>query len=285
MTRLLIRFLRDVRLVPIVLVAIVSLFALKTLGLLLDGGYLFDNVAGQTTDGADVTGAVTDRRGADVPASAPSAAPTKSMGAADVQLSGCDRRGRCSAQRASRGRRQTRGGRGKAAGDQAYSERHANPARHDHPLSPAERAVLESLQKRRTELDARAHDLDIREDLVKGAEKRLEGRIAELKELESRVDDAVQRKDEAQAAGFKNVVTMYENMKAKDAAKIFDGLDMKVLFDVAKAINPRTMSEILAQMQPDAAQRLTTALAARPGPKDQPQTADLPKIEGRPTAN
>ena len=33
------RWLRDFRLIPIVLIAIGSLFALKTVGLLLDGGY------------------------------------------------------------------------------------------------------------------------------------------------------------------------------------------------------------------------------------------------------
>ena len=32
---------------------------------------------------------------------------------------------------------------------------------------------------------------------------------------------------------------MYENMKAKDAAKIFDRLDIKVLIEVATQIKPR----------------------------------------------
>jgi flagellar motility protein MotE (MotC chaperone) len=86
-------------------------------------------------------------------------------------------------------------------------------------------------------------------------------------------------------AQFKKVVTMYENMKAKDAAKIFDGLDMTVLLDVAKEINPRRMSDILALMTPENAQRLTIELAARAAQKDQPQAAELPKIQGRPTPN
>ena len=80
-----------------------------------------------------------------------------------------------------------------------------------------------------------------------------------------------------------NVVSMYENMKAKDAAKIFDRLDMKVLVEVATQLNPRRMSDVLAQMSPEAAERLTVELAARP--KDKSNPADLPKIEGRPLAN
>ncbi len=56
---------------------------------------------------------------------------------------------------------------------------------------------------------------------------------------------------------------MYENMKSKDAARILDRLDMKILVDVATQINPRKMSEILAQMTPEAAERLTVELARR----------------------
>ncbi len=77
---------------------------------------------------------------------------------------------------------------------------------------------------------------------------------------------------------------MYENMKAKEAAKIFDRLDIKVLLEVATQINPRRMSDILAQMTPEAAERLTVELAARRGRRRTTvNPADLPKIEGRPT--
>ena len=58
---------------------------------------------------------------------------------------------------------------------------------------------------------------------------------------------------------------MYENMKPKDAARIFDRLDMKILVDVSTQMNPRKMSDILAQMSPDAAERLTVRLANRAG--------------------
>ena len=151
------------------------------------------------------------------------------------------------------------------------------------PTSPAERAILERLQERRNEIEARARELDMRENLIKGAEKRIEARIAEaFKELEGRVAASVQQKDENEAQRFKNLVTMYENMKAKDAAKIFDRLDLRILVDVATQLNPRRMSDILAQMTAESAEHLTVELAARAANKD--KTAQLPKIEGRPTA-
>ena len=147
--------------------------------------------------------------------------------------------------------------------------------------SPAERAILERLQERRTELDARARELEMRESLMKAAEKRLEGRVAELKELEARINNTVQAKEESEAARFKNLVTMYENMKAKEAAKIFDRLDIRVLFEVATQIKPRRMSDILAQMSPEAAERLTRG--ARRASRQGQAGAELPKIEGKPS--
>lgn len=151
------------------------------------------------------------------------------------------------------------------------------------PSSPAERAILERLQERRQEIEARARELEIRDGLLKAAEMRLEARVAELKALEARVAAATQGKDGSDAARFKGLVSMYENMKPKDAAKIFDRLDLTVLVQVTNLINPRKMSDILGQMSADAAERLTVELASRAGKNDRPaNTADLPKIEGRP---
>jgi flagellar motility protein MotE (MotC chaperone) len=77
---------------------------------------------------------------------------------------------------------------------------------------------------------------------------------------------------------------MYESMKAKEAARIFDRLDLRILVEVATLMNPRRLSDILAQMTPQAAERLTVELATRSNntPEKPPAVSDLPKIEGRP---
>ncbi len=148
--------------------------------------------------------------------------------------------------------------------------------------SAAERALLERLSARRQELDKRARELDIREGLIAEAEKRIEAKLSEIKEGEAQLATAAEKKDEAEIARFKGLVTMYENMKPRDAAKIFDRLDMSVLLEVASQVNPRTMSEVMAQMQPDMAERLTVELASRAKAAAKPG-GELPKIEGRPT--
>lgn len=150
--------------------------------------------------------------------------------------------------------------------------------------SGAEREILQRLQQRREELDKRGRELDIRENMVKAAEQRISAHLAEIKEVEGRIKTETVQKDKAAADRFKGLVTMYESMKARDAAKIFNGLDMDVLIKVASAMNPRTMADIMAQMSPDVAQRLTMALASKAqGPAKIEGAAELPKIEGKPT--
>jgi flagellar motility protein MotE (MotC chaperone) len=150
------------------------------------------------------------------------------------------------------------------------------------PSSPAERAILERLQERRREIEARGREMEIRDGLLKAAEMRLETRIAELKALEARVASAVQAKDDADSSRFKSLVTMYENMKPRDAAKVFDRLDLTILVQVTSLINPRKMSDILGLMSPEVAERLTVELAARATGEKPATAAELPKIQGRP---
>lgn len=148
--------------------------------------------------------------------------------------------------------------------------------------SPAERALLGRLQDRRETLDNRNKELDMRESLIKAAEKRLEAKVGELKEIETRIKTATDVRDKEEKERLKSLVAMYENMKPKDAARIFDRLELKVLVDLSTAMKPITMSAVLAQMSPEAAERLTVELASRVnGPKMQAD-GDLPKIEGQP---
>jgi len=149
------------------------------------------------------------------------------------------------------------------------------------PVSASERAILERLQSRRQELETRAREIDIRESLLKAAEKRIESRVEELKAVESRISTATEQKGAADAARFKGIITMYEGMKPKDAAKVFDRLEMSVLFEIASQIAPRKMSDILGLMSTEAAERLTVELARRAGSDKSASAADLPKIEGK----
>ena len=149
----------------------------------------------------------------------------------------------------------------------------------------AERAIFERLQQRREELDTRARELDIRESLIQSAEKRMDGGSPNSRMPRDGIKVETEQKNEAETARLKGLVTMYQNMKPRDAAKIFDRLEMDVLLAVASQINPRQMAEILAQMSPDVAEHLTVELASKAQQVPQAGRAEaLPKIQGKPTA-
>jgi flagellar motility protein MotE (MotC chaperone) len=248
---------RDIRVIPVVLVAIFGLAVLKIAGLVIDGGYVFDYQVSQPAkrswaqdnlgyptgtkgDTADITGSVKKEEKKEEPKpAAPAAEPPKPDGVVVF------------------------------------------PDQNPQSVSPSERAILERLQARRQELEQRAREIEIRESLLKSAEKRIEGRVEEVKATEAKISTATGQKAEQDAARFKSIITMYEGMKPKDAAKVFDRLEMSVLYDIASQIAPRKMSDILGLMQPEAAERLTVELARRAGTDKSTSTAELPKIEGK----
>jgi flagellar motility protein MotE (MotC chaperone) len=129
--------------------------------------------------------------------------------------------------------------------------------------SPSQRAILERLGERREELQQRAREIEMRERLLENAEKKLEGRINELKGLEEKAEAAAAKRGDTEASALRNLVTMYETMKPKDAAKVFDRLPHEVLVPVVLQMKPAKMAEVLAVMSPEAAEKLTIALATR----------------------
>lgn len=136
--------------------------------------------------------------------------------------------------------------------------------------SAAERAVLESLGKRRESLQQQEGQLDLREKLLQATEERIEKRVEELKKLEERIEAAVEEKKQQEENEIAGLVTMYENMKPKDAARIFDRLSLPILLKVVRQMKPRKMADILARMSPEAAERLTVAIASNASAPVQP---------------
>jgi flagellar motility protein MotE (MotC chaperone) len=129
------------------------------------------------------------------------------------------------------------------------------------PPSASERALLERLGERRNEWQQKGKDIEMRERLLENAERKLEARINDLKAAEEKVETA--KRSDPEAGGLRNLVVMYEAMKPKEAARVFDRLSHDVLVPVVLQMNPRKMAEVLAVMTPEAAERLTVALAVR----------------------
>jgi flagellar motility protein MotE (MotC chaperone) len=125
-----------------------------------------------------------------------------------------------------------------------------------------QKALLARLSERRTELESLQTELDMRSALVDAAEKRLEERAATVAAMEAQIGALVAEKKSMEDAQLKSIVNMYENMKPKEAASVFNTLDMEVLLKVARSMNTRKMAPIMAKMDTKRAEELTVRLAA-----------------------
>jgi flagellar motility protein MotE (MotC chaperone) len=123
--------------------------------------------------------------------------------------------------------------------------------------------VLQQLAKRRAELDAKGRQLDERETLVTAAEARMDQKMAELKAMQSTLQDLLKQRSAAEEAQLQSLVKIYENMKPQAAAAVFEELDMDILLDVVSRMKERKVAPVLAQMTPTRAKELTFELAQR----------------------
>lgn len=130
-------------------------------------------------------------------------------------------------------------------------------------FSPAELEVLQSLAERRRQLDLRSREVEAQEALLQAAELRVQEKIAKLKKLEARIEGLIRQHDEQSEAQLKSLVKVYENMKPKDAARIFEELEMAVLLDVVERMRESKIAPILASMDPAKAKSVTVELATR----------------------
>ncbi|SFO66498.1 Flagellar motility protein MotE, a chaperone for MotC folding [Cohaesibacter marisflavi] len=127
--------------------------------------------------------------------------------------------------------------------------------------SRSELAILERLANRRKELDERARSIEMREALLKAAEKRLQQRVDELKSLEQTIALATKKRDEEQQADINRLVAMYSSMKSKQAAQIFEVMDQDILLDIVKSMKSRKLAAIMGQMKAESASSLSAAIA------------------------
>lgn len=130
-------------------------------------------------------------------------------------------------------------------------------------LSPSEIGVLQQLSQRRAALDQRASELDQREVVLQAAEKRIDEKIAKLQDLQKSIAVDVHQRNAEEDARLQSLVKIYEAMKPKDAAQIFDQLSMPVLLSVLKRMKELKTAPILAAMDTGRAKAVTTALAER----------------------
>lgn len=130
-------------------------------------------------------------------------------------------------------------------------------------LGKSQIELLQSLSERRKELDARERAIEQREGLLTAAEHRIETKISELKAVKAEIEGLIKKYDEQEEQQISGLVKIYETMKPKDAARIFNELDMDVLLEVFERMKASKTAPVLADMDPVRAKEITTRIAER----------------------
>ncbi|OUS15865.1 hypothetical protein A9Q97_02690 [Rhodospirillales bacterium 47_12_T64] len=130
-------------------------------------------------------------------------------------------------------------------------------------MTDEEVELLQSLSARREQLEAREREFEQREVLLLAAERRIDEKISELGKLQNTIEGLIVQHDEQSDKQMISLVKIYESMKPKDAARIFEELDMIVLLDVVQRMKERKTAPILASMNPKRAKEITLELAQR----------------------
>ena len=128
-------------------------------------------------------------------------------------------------------------------------------------FSSAEVEVLQSLARRREEIERREQALAIQEAQLKAIEQEVDRKIAELNKLRGELEGLLGKQQTMEEERILSLVKIYENMKPKEAAAIFNTLDMDVLLAVIGRMAERRSSPIIANMDTDRARLVTIRLA------------------------
>ena len=128
-------------------------------------------------------------------------------------------------------------------------------------LTPAEIDLLQQLAERRQVLESREQEFELRTGLLAAAESRIDKKVEELKVLRETISGLIKTFDAQQDAKLLSLVKIYENMKPKEAARIFEALEMDTLLEVAERMKERKLAPIMAKMDPEKARDMTVELS------------------------
>lgn len=146
----------------------------------------------------------------------------------------------------------------------------------DIDYSTLRKELYNDLLQRRQQLDEKEKALDQREALLQAGEKEISRKYTELTGLRNEIQDLLKKQSTEEDARIASLVKIYEGMKPKDAARIFNTLDMDILIDVVGKMSERKSAPILASMEAERARALTTLLAEQKKLPELPADGILP---------
>jgi len=122
---------------------------------------------------------------------------------------------------------------------------------------------LNHLRQAREEIKQREKDLEERVLAVKDGEDRAVKRIAQLEELEARIQDLLQQENSINDKKIKRLTAVYEGMKAEKAAPVIAQMELSTVIKMFSRMNEKQVGKILSFLPPEQAVLISQALTER----------------------
>lgn len=127
-------------------------------------------------------------------------------------------------------------------------------------FTQSEIMILQELAERRETLDLRSREIDKKAVQLKVAEGEIDKKLVQLREYESKLKKLINEYNEKEKEKITALVKMYSTMKPKDAARIFNTLDINIVVSLLREMKPSTSSSIVSQMNAEKAKAVTDEL-------------------------
>lgn len=140
----------------------------------------------------------------------------------------------------------------------------AEPAKEGVPArEPAATAIdhLSKLNDREKELDAKEQELTRQEGELAKMKEELEQRLKELDGMRAKISEMLQDRVKADESKVETLVQMYSNMKAPQAAKVFETMDEDLAVEILGRMKKKNAADIMNLLKPEKAQTFSEKYA------------------------
>jgi flagellar motility protein MotE (MotC chaperone) len=117
------------------------------------------------------------------------------------------------------------------------------------------------IEERQVALDQREQDLAAREEALRGLARRLQAELAELQALRQERDAEQARVAREDEERILRLARLYETMKPKRAASIFDQSPVDEVASIARRMRDGKAALVIQQMAPERASAVTARLS------------------------
>lgn len=123
--------------------------------------------------------------------------------------------------------------------------------------------ILKILQEKEARLNQKEEEQFERQRVLDDAAEQVKNRLAEIEEAEQQLRATLTLSDSAAEDDLSRLTSVYESMKAKDAAPLFEAMEPEFAAGFLGRMRPDAAANIMAGIKPDFAYTISVLLAGR----------------------